>query len=84
MPCSQPKGDDKKFSRRDKVCHNPDIWYLRDSETIRSQYSKQLDELLEQTPSPEQVDDIEEHVVNAITTVSAKTIPPRQEEYGWM
>ena len=59
---------------------------LRDSENVRTGYSRRLDDMLKAIPPMAQVDMIEDQMVTAIRTAADEKIPPlhrRHEDKPW-
>lgn len=54
----------------------PSMQMLRDSEDVRAEYNRRLDDILKKTTPLLQVDIIEQQIVNAIRTATDDNIPP--------
>lgn len=72
------KGKIKKiFKQKRGPRSTQDLRYLRDDPATQARYSAKLDQLTENGPKPEQIDEVEEFIVDAIEKASLEIIPTR-------
>ena len=70
----------KKKKESKQPPYVPNVRSLRDSETIRNQYSDRVERIWKQQLPSDQVDAIDRQVVDAITKASSEVIPERKKD----